>query len=358
MFNRQSVQDALQSLAHRLGQFKKTPPNGLAIFCGYGHDAEGKQKKIVTVIEPYRPLPHSMYKCDSRFHTEMLRDQLVSNSSFGFIVVDGNGVSFHILTGQSRETLFKWTKVSLPKKHGRGGQSKNRFERIREEKRLQYVVKVSELATKYFIDPVTTLPNVQALILAGSADLKHDLNAKLDGRLAKIVVAVVDVQYGGEVGFAEAVNQTEAKLKGVKYVREKQALGKFFDMIAKDTGLYVFGVEATIYALESGTLDTLLLWDQIPIVRYTLKSVSGEEQKVVYSMDKVNTKEWSLVSSTPLIDWILEHYKEFGAKIELVSEQTSVGTQFVKGFGGIGGILRFAVELLPEEEQEEDIFEW
>ena len=37
--------------------------------------------------------------------------------------------------------------VELPKKHGRGGQSANRFARLREEKRDHYVKKVSELAT-------------------------------------------------------------------------------------------------------------------------------------------------------------------------------------------------------------------
>jgi peptide subunit release factor 1 (eRF1) len=45
------------------------------------------------------------------------------------------------------EIFFKKITVELPKKHGRGGQSANRFARLREEKRHTYVGRVSELAT-------------------------------------------------------------------------------------------------------------------------------------------------------------------------------------------------------------------
>lgn len=53
---------------------------------------------------------------------------------FGFIVMDGNGTLFGTLQGNTREVLTKIT-VDLPKKHGRGGQSALRFDRLRMEKR-------------------------------------------------------------------------------------------------------------------------------------------------------------------------------------------------------------------------------
>ena len=67
-----------------------------------------------------------------------------NNSSF--IIVDGGGALFATLQGNVRNILQKIT-VELPKKHGRGGQSANRFARLREEKRHTYVGRVSELAT-------------------------------------------------------------------------------------------------------------------------------------------------------------------------------------------------------------------
>jgi len=115
-FNRQSVQAALRSLIAKLATFKTIPPNGLAMFCGYSEDDEGRQKKLVEVFEPMLPLVSGMYRCDDKFHTEELRDQLNDKRTFGFIFVDGSSASYHLLTGNSRKTLLK-LEVSLPKKN-------------------------------------------------------------------------------------------------------------------------------------------------------------------------------------------------------------------------------------------------
>lgn len=44
-----------------------------------------------------------------------------------------------------------------------------------------------------------------------------------------------------------------------------------------------------------------------------------------------------------LLEWLAEHYKEFGCALEFVSDKSQEGSQFVKGFSGIGGILRFVL---------------
>jgi len=106
-FNRQSVQAALRSLISKLNTYKSTPPNGLALFCGYAEDEEGKQKKIMISFEPYAPLCSGLYRCDSTFHTNTLREQLDDSHVFGFIIVDGHSASFHTLTGNTSKTLMK-----------------------------------------------------------------------------------------------------------------------------------------------------------------------------------------------------------------------------------------------------------
>jgi peptide chain release factor subunit 1 len=53
----------------------------------------------------------------------------------------------------------------------------------------------------------------------------------------------------------------------------------------------------------------------------------------------------------PLGDWMCVNYGNFGAKIELITDKTEQGFQFVKGFGGIGGFLRYKVdidEMMPD----------
>ena len=38
------------------------------------------------------------------------------------------------------------------------------------------------------------------------------------------------------------------------------------------------------------------------------------------------------------------NYKTFGATLEIVTDRSQEGAQFVRGFGGIGGLLRYRVD--------------
>ena len=39
----------------------------------------------------------------------------------------------------------------------------------------------------------------------------------------------------------------------------------------------------------------------------------------------------------PLLEWFANNYKNFGATLEIITDRSQEGAQFVKGFGGIGG---------------------
>ena len=66
-------------------------------------------------------------------------------------------------------------------------------------------------------------------------------------------------------------------LSNVKFVQEKKVIGKFFEAIALDTGMIVFGVEDTMKAFELGALQTMLLFENIEVMRYEIKNpVKGE----------------------------------------------------------------------------------
>merc|ERR1712083_1089004 len=44
------------------------------------------------------------------------------------------------------------------------------------------------------------------------------------------------------------------------------------------------------------------------------------------------------------VEWIVETYKSFGTKLEFITDRSQEGNQFCKGFGGIGGLMRYKVE--------------
>ncbi|ODN03186.1 Eukaryotic peptide chain release factor subunit 1 [Orchesella cincta] len=364
--NRLSVLGAITSVQQKLKLYTKVSPNGLVIYCGTIVTEEGKEKKVNIDFEPFKPINTSLYLCDNKFHTEALTALLADDNKFGFIVMDGNGALFGTLQGNTREVLHKFT-VDLPKKHGRGGQSALRFARLRMEKRHNYVRKVAEVATTLFIS--NDKPNICGLILAGSADFKTELSQSdmFDPRLQAKIIKLVDVSYGGENGFNQAIELAAESLQNVKFIQEKKLIGRYFDEISQDTGRYCFGVEDTLKALELGAVETLICWENLDIQRYVLKNHGNAEEKILHLTpdqekdkthftDKESGVELELVDCTPFLEWIANNYKTFGATLEIITDKSQEGSQFVRGFGGIGGLLRYKVDFqsLQLDDFEED----
>lgn len=365
--NRLSVLSAITSTQQRLKLYNKVPTNGLVVYCGTIITDEGKEKKVNIDFEPFKPINTSLYLCDNKFHTEALNELLESDDKFGFVVMDGNGSLFGTLSGNSREVLHRLS-VDLPKKHGRGGQSALRFARLRLEKRHNYLRKVAELCTQFFI--TNDKINVSGLIFAGLADFKNELATTdmLDNRLSSKIIKVVDVSYGGDNGFNQAIELCAEALQNVKFIQEKKLISKFFDEIAQDTGKYCFGVRDTLAALDMGAVETLVVWENLETQRYQLRNPSTQEEKILYlskEEEKIashfneNGVELEVVDKTLLLEWFANNYKKFGATLEFVTNRSQEGSQFCKGFGGIGGILRYKVDFsnidVGEDMEDEDL---
>ncbi|ETO32143.1 eukaryotic release factor 1 [Reticulomyxa filosa] len=160
--NRLSVLSAITSARERLKLYNKVPKNGSVVYCGTVMTDDGKEKNINN-FEPFKPINTSLYLYDNKFHVEPLNELLESDTTFGFIIMDSNGL---------------------------------RFVRLRMEKRHNYVRKCAETATRHSI--TNDLPNVKGLVLAGSANFKNYLfnSDILECRLKAIVIKIVDTYYG------------------------------------------------------------------------------------------------------------------------------------------------------------------
>jgi len=366
--NRLSVLSAITSVQQRLKLYNKMPTHGLVVYCGTIITEEGRERKVNIDFEPFKPINTSLYLCDNKFHTEALQELLTDDNKFGFIVMDGNGALFGTLQGNTRDILNKFT-VDLPKKHGRGGQSAVRFARLREEKRHNYVRKVAETAVQMFIS--NDKVNVAGLILAGSADFKTNLNQSdmFDLRLQNKVLQLVDISYGGENGFNQAIELAHDTLSNVKFVQEKKLLMKYFDEITRNDGMdggkYCFGIVDTMNGLESGAVDILIVWENLEIKRYVFRKPNSNEEIIKYldhrgEKDRANFidtdtgVDLDIQSQGPLLEFLANNYKSFGATLEIVTDKSQEGAQFVKGFGGIGGILRYTVDFTNFEENLSD----
>jgi len=278
--------------------------------------------------------------------------------------MDGNGALFGTLSGNTRTVLHKFS-VDLPKKHGRGGQSALRFARLRLEKRHNYLRKTAELATQLFI--TNDRPNVSGLVLAGSAEFKLKLNQSdlFDPRLQVIVNKVVDVSYGGENGFNQAIELAADSLANVKFIKEKKLLSKYFAEISQDTGKFCFGAKDTMTALEMGAVEELIVWENLSIQRYVLRNPATQTETVAILNEKQEKAaenfraeqtgvELEVKDKQPLVEWLANNFKQFGCQLNFITNKSQEGSQFCKGFGGVGGLLRYKVDFQSMDEPDDD----
>lgn len=141
------------------------------------------------------------------------------------------------------------------------------------------------------------------------------------------MIKIVDVSYGNEAGFNQAIELAADALANVKLIQEKKlictlslmlssfsstlhVLGKFnfshcfhlnsvllkccfnyvskytvsfelsyliyaaklFEEISQDTNKYVFGVDETLHGLEMGAVETLIVWENLDVQRIRLRN--------------------------------------------------------------------------------------
>src|SRR3989338_8230865 len=202
--NRLSILSAIVSAQGCLKGFKTTPPNGLLLYVGSGTSERlNKTKKFSYCIEPCLLVKSSMYHCGNTFQISQLEEMLIEEEPFGFIIIDGSSCLLARVKGTSKEILTQFS-VDLPKKHGKGGQSSVRFERLRVEAIGHYISKCVDLINMNFIRNNEIL--VRGLIIGGMADKKTLLqkNDKIDYRLKSLFMAEYELTYGGELGFNNA----------------------------------------------------------------------------------------------------------------------------------------------------------
>ena len=153
-------------------------------------------------------------------------------------------------------------------------------------------------------------------------------------------------------------------LLNVKFISEKKLLSAFFSEISQDTGKYCFGVEDTLKALEMGAVERLVVYENLDVVRIVLRNPATEAEVVHFFnpeqekanaavfRDTTNNVDMETVDRLPMLEWLANQYKSFGATLEFVTNKSQEGSQFCKGFGGIGGLLRYKVDFLAMDGDE------
>ncbi len=304
---RKNVQAALEKMIQHLRNFPKTPPHGLAVFSGNVAASEGKQDMQVWSVEPPVPLNTRIYRCDKHFVTDILEEMLVDHDVYGLVVLDRRDATLALLKGKTIVPLQK-THSEVPGKTRAGGQSSQRFARIREGAAKDHFKKIAEYMKTQFL-PLGK--NLKGIILGGPGITVQDFMNKdyLTGDIKKKIIGTKDLSYTGEEGLNELLDRSQDLLAEEEVAKEKQAMSKFLTVLRDNPNKATYGEKETLKALEMNAVDILLISETI-------------------SEDKIFDLE--------------EKAEAGGATVKIISVETREGVQ-LKDLGGIASILRFEI---------------
>jgi peptide chain release factor subunit 1 len=355
---RKNVQEAIVKVQQRLKLFKEPPENGLVIFCGaIPQNGAGSERMETYVIVPPEPIRIYLYRCDSRFHTEHLQEFLREKETFGILLIDTSEATIATLQGKRMEIVRELTS-GVPGKTRAGGQSARRYERLRDMRLQEYFTRVGKHANEIFL-PIETL---KGLILAGPGPTKYDFEKGeyLNYMLKNKIIDTIDTAYVEEQGVKEVVDKAPEIMRKVRYIEEKQIMQQFLYEVGHDTGMITYGEAEVRRALEAGAVRTLLLSENVDLLRVTVKctACSYQEQYTIKSQTltsfeqslagkpcpKCQAPSLAVAETQDVIDDLAQIAEYTNTDVEMISSETEEGQMLKNAFGGIAAMLRFKTQ--------------
>jgi len=305
---RKNVQSALEKMIQHLRLFPKTPPNGLAVFTGNVAATEGKQDMRVWSIEPPVPLNIRLYRCDKTFVTDILEEMMIEKSVYGLVVLDRRDAIMALLKGKTLIPLKK-THSEVPGKFKAGGQSAQRFARLREGAYIEHFKKIAEYMKEQFL-PLGN--DLKGIIIGGPGTTVNDFlnHDYLTGDIKKKILGTKDLSYTEEFGLQELLDKCDDILAAEEVAQEKKYVQRFLKQLLDNSKKAAYGEAEIRKALDMNAVDLLLVSDSIP------------EEKIFDLEAKAQAG---------------------GAQVVIISVETREGAQ-LRDMGGFGAILRYEVE--------------
>jgi peptide chain release factor subunit 1 len=345
---RKNVQAAISSILSRLKNFKHPPENGLVFFVGHTSVGADQTSMVQFVLEPPDPVQTFMYRCDSAFFIEPLHDMLEKKDRYGLIVIDRSEATIGMLTGK-RIVPFKNLQSLVPSKHGRGGQSARRFERLIEIAAHEYYKKVADIVNETFLAE----KELKGIIVGGPGPTKEYFvkSEYLHYELQQKIIETFDTGYTDEYGLKELVEKARETLHSLDLMREKDLIQRLLEEIRKPNGgLAVYGEEQIRNALLIGAVDTLILSEDLRKKKIDLACPSCGVVKELYvaeTPDEVKCEKCQTpMAVTSTVDIVEEFHKMADANssaVQFISGESEEGELLLKAFGGLAGVLRFRV---------------
>ncbi|SNR40094.1 peptide chain release factor aRF-1 [Halorubrum vacuolatum] len=346
---RTNVQDALTSIKDRLRYYDTFPPdNGMVIFSGAVDSGGGQTEMVTRTLEsPPEPIVSFRYHCDSNFLTGPLEHMLEDSGLFGLIVLDRREANVGWLKGKRVEPV-KSASSLVPGKQRKGGQSAQRFARLRLEAIDNFYQEVAGMANDLFVPKRHELDGI---LVGGPSPTKDEF---LDGdylhhELQDKVLGKFDVAYTDESGLKDLVDSGSEALADQEIVDDKRQMDEFFENL--HTGeKATYGFDETRRNLIMGSVDRLLISEDLRSDVVVYECPDGtEEYEVVDARHSTPEHECSecgqpaeMKDREDAIEHLMSIAEQRGTETKFISTDFEKGEQLLDAFGGIAGILRYS----------------
>tara|TARA_B100000945_G_scaffold319793_1_gene327942 strand:- start:4708 stop:5955 length:1248 start_codon:yes stop_codon:yes gene_type:complete len=347
------VTDALESAISTLNRYKTPGEGGIAIFVGHVIIGNNKSRLTSTVIDdPPEPFSSFRYRCDSTFEISQLEEMLIDRTSYGLFVIDRSEAAYGLASGKRLHFQEHITSL-VPSKHGRGGQSAQRFERLIEEAAHNFFKKATERACNYWLPMVQDLKGV----IIGGPGATKDFVVKNDyfhHEIKKLIAEpFFDVGYSNESGLRELVQRAGSTMDQIELDVERTIVDRFLQEVMQTNPKATYGEIMIRSALDQGAVETLLLSEAVTKRRvqwfckgcknvwktshdkFSAPPICPECESEKVSEDEENSMD--------LIDELTVLAGHTSAKVRIISLDTEEGSTLNTAFGGIAALLRYPI---------------
>ncbi|WP_255193371.1 peptide chain release factor aRF-1 [Natronobeatus ordinarius] len=349
---RTNVQDALTSIKDRLRYYDTYPPeNGMVLFSGAVNSGGGQTEMVTKVLEePPQPVESFRYHCDSNFLTGPLEEMLTDKGLYGLVVLDRREANVGWLKGKRIEPV-KSASSLVPGKQRKGGQSAQRFARLRLEAIDNFYQEVAGMANDLF---VPKRHDLEGILVGGPSPTKDEF---LDGdylhhEIQDKVLGKFDVSYTDESGLRELVDNAEDALADAEVIKDKQQMEEFFKELHAGN-LATYGFAETRENLMMGSVDRLLISEDLrkDVVTYECGECDNTDREMIDRRKATPGHTCSACGADveaddedreDAIEHLMSLAEQRGTETKFISTDFEKGEQLYNAFGGVAGILRYS----------------
>ena len=249
---RKNVLTSLEKVIRILKEYKQTPGNGLAVFVGHVSGLNGLQS---WQIEPPVKLNMRLYQCDKNFILRPLYE-LINDGTYYLLVVIENGDCSIGTYSNGHIKLRKRLTTLIPSDNRKGGQSSQRFSRIRQSLKKAFRKKVAEFINTEFLFDKKML----GIVLGGTFVTVDEFSRSKDinTQLKEKIISIKNVSCDGKKGLEELSIKAMEDIANSEIIAKENIVDEFFKLLATNPDKVTYGIDDVMDMIAQRRMDKII----------------------------------------------------------------------------------------------------